>query len=287
MADLWFRDVSNFALMPDDHQAVYYKPLQDASVALQPEVSTPLYTDAKTVRIPTLEAEPEGTWTAEGSPIPTSTPTTSEVSVTPPKVAYLLPITRELLGDTGGEALFLAQTSMVRSLAKMVDRALFAPTADGAEAPKGLRDLTDYQSVYVSDGFTDIDPFVTARALASSVGEQITAFVMNPMTALTLSTIKESAMSNRPLLQPDVTVPGRKLIDGVPIIESPYVEEGTVWGIPKRAVISVIRTPAELGFNEAAGWGNYTVHARLVQRLAWAFPHEEGIVKIIVGDESS
>jgi HK97 family phage major capsid protein len=273
------RGPNTLALTPDEHGAVYWQPLRDTSVALRPEVTTNILTEAAKYRVPVVTGNPNAEWTPEGADIALSDPTTTEVSVTPPKVAALTKLSRELADDSGGQALGIVGQGMVFDLAQKIDEAFFGSPVS-TEAPNGLNDVTGVSTVALTGAFANIDPFNEAMSIAEQQGRNVTAFVGNPDTVLRLTNLKEATGSNRPLLQPDPTAPHRRLLGGVPLLSSQYVADNTVWALPRDAALSILRTPAELATSEDAAFGSYSIMVRIVQRVGFLFPHAAAIVKV-------
>ncbi len=88
---------------------------------------------------------------------------------------------------------------------------------------------------------TDFDAFVQAQSLAAQQGAVTTAFLVNPINALTFRQIKEATGSQKALLQPDPSQPGRSTVSGVPLVESPDMPAGTTW------VVATCWSPAPTG----------------------------------------
>src|SRR5690606_21680284 len=181
------------------------------------------------------------------------------------KLAALTKVSRELADDSAQQALNIVGQGMIRDLAQKTDEAFFG-APDSEEAPAGLQVLTDYQTVDEA-AWTDTDAFIEAITKAEEVGATITAFVTSPAVARELLQAKESVESARHLIQPDPTRPSQRLIEGVPLFVSQYVEPDTVWALPREAVMAVLRTPAELAMSYDAAFTSYSVMVRIVQRL--------------------
>lgn len=92
--------------------------------------------------------------------------------------------------------------------------------------------------------------------------------------------VKEVAGTAKPLLQPDVTQPGRRTIAGVPVLTSPAVAANTLWVIPKPRVVVALRHGVELKVDESAFFTSDRVGIRVVMRLGWGFLHNAAITKI-------
>src|SRR5690606_39588088 len=100
--------------------------------------------------------------------------------------------------------------------------------------------------------WTNVDPFVEAVSKLEDVGATASVFVANPADALALAKIKETSGSNRPLLQPDPTQPTRRMIHGVPLLTSPYVTEGIVWGWDSSRVMTALREDTRVDIDKSA-----------------------------------
>jgi hypothetical protein len=131
-------------------------------------------------------------------------------------------------------------------------------------------------------GFTNLDPFAAALSKAEGVGALITAWVAAPETALTLGTLKESNGSNKPLLGSDPSVPTRRMILGVPLLPSPAVAAGTVWGMAASRVTVVVRRDTEVTSDRSVFFTSDRVAVRGTMRAGFGFPHQAAIVKITV-----
>jgi HK97 family phage major capsid protein len=265
----------NAALRPDDHGAAYFQNLQGFSVALQ--VSDVVMSDATKYRIPLVTGFPTAMWTAEAAEITVSDVTTKEIGVVPQKLAALTFISSEMRRDSAEQAVRVVTEGMTSDLAKKIDQALFQSIA---AAPMGLEDVTGVSTVDVTGDWADLDWALEAISNAEKVNEQVTSFVANPATALALAKLKDQTGSNRTLLQSDPTMPTRRLVAGVPLWVSPEVADDVVWALPRRAVVSVLRTPAELAFSTDAAFTSDRVAVRLTQRIAFGFPHAVAISKV-------
>ena len=159
----------------------------------------------------------------------------TEITVTPKKLAGLVVVTNELAADAHPAALGVVGDGLVRDLRRKIDSAYFGNTV--TNGPSGLGSLT---TATATNGGTwaTLDSFEAAKsATPRHCTHSITAFVAAPATALALSTIKEygTAGRNKPLLQADPTQPVARSICGVPLYVSPAVAADIVWAIPQTA----------------------------------------------------
>ncbi len=94
--------------------------------------------------------------------------------------------------------------------------------------------------------------------------------------------VKEQSGSNKPLLGPDPTTPGRRQILGVPLLTSPYVPttNNVVWGISAQYAYLVVREEAEVELDRSVFFTSDRVAVRAIVRLGFGFPHPASLVKI-------
>ena len=93
--------------------------------------------------------------------------------------------------------------------------------------------------------------------------------------------MKKATGSNEPLLQRDVTVPGGRVVAGVPLLVSPDADgDGSVWGIPKARVFVVIRRDVQVALDSSAFFTSDRTAVRVTARIGFGFPHESAVVKI-------
>src|SRR5512134_921363 len=128
---------------PEQVGALVVQPVIAESVAAQ--VSTVVQTRAHSYRIPVVATDPTAAWVAEGDEITPSDADLDEVTVTPPKVAGLTIVSRELADDSSPEAAQAVGQGLARDIARKIDAAYFGTVA--APAPAGLPSLTTAQSV--------------------------------------------------------------------------------------------------------------------------------------------
>lgn len=267
-------------LTPAEVGQLLVTPVQSAAVATN--VSTVVTTASKTWRVPRVTADPAAAWVAEGAEITPDDPTVDEIEVTPAKVAGLSIVTRELADDSSPEAQQIVGEALARDIARRVDQAFFSSVAD--PAPDGLADLTGFTAVTTPAGETswaDLDVFAEAISEAEQLGAAVTAFVANPADVLALVQLKEAPSgSNRPLLQPDPTMPTRTSIQGIPLRSAPDVAPGTVWAIPEDRVHVVIRDDAEVTSDRSVFFTSDRIAVRATMRVGFGYPHPAAIVKI-------
>lgn len=265
-------------LTPEQVADLVIRPLIAESIAGQ--VLTPVQTASKEYRVPIVTADPSASWTAEGAEITVSDAAVDELVITPSKLAALSVISRELAKDSSPAAADIIGQGIVRDLSRKVDQALF--TATTTNGPGGLPGVSGISTVSAGASYANVDAFSDAVYTAAGFNGNITAWVTNPATAQALAKVKEQTGSNKPLLGPDPTVPGRRQILGIPLLTSPYVAttNNPVWGISAQYGYMVIREDAEVESDKSVFFTSDRVAVRAVMRLSFGFPHPAAMVKI-------
>jgi HK97 family phage major capsid protein len=273
-------NTTNFAsiLTPEQVADLVVRPLISESIAGQ--VMTAVTTSSREYRIPVVTQDPSASWTAEGAEINVSDAAVDEVNVIPSKLAALSIITRELANDSSPAAAEVVGQGIVRDLVRKVDAALFA--ASTTNGPAGIAGLSGISTVDAGASYANVDAFSDALFTAAASNGVISAWVTNPATAKALSKVKEATGSNKPLLGPDPTVPGRRQILGVPLLTSPAVATAgnVVWGISAAYSYLVIREDAEVESDRSVFFTSDRVAIRATLRLGFGFPAPATVVKI-------
>lgn len=266
-------------ILPDDYASLITNPLRQASVALT--AATVITTNSHTVHVPVLTGDVAAAWTAEGAEIAEDDAVFDEVDVTPSKLASLSVISRELAEDSSPEASAIIGQSMAANLARKIDSAFFGSTV--TNGPSGIGSLTAAGTTATpTGGFVNLDEFVSASMKAYTAGSSVTAWVASPDDAEALFNLKTGTAYNQPLLGVDATQPHVRLIGGVPLLVSPDVTAGTVYGIPKAHALVVMRDNVRLEVSRDAKFTSDQVVVKCTLRAGFAFPNPAAVQKITV-----
>lgn len=260
-------------LAPEQLGDLVVRPVFERSIAMQ--ASTVVTTRSHDYRIPVVVTDPSAAWVDEGAEITPSDADLDEITVTPPKVAGLTIISRELADDTDPAAAEQVGAGLARDIARRVDQAYFS--TQPAPAPAGLSTLAGVTTVTGPAAWANLDPFSDAQAQSEDVGGQITAWIANSATARTLANLKEASGSNRPLLGAD------RSINGLPLLVSPYVAADTVWGIPAAHVFVVVRDDTTVEVSRDAYFSSDQVGVKATMRVGFGFPHPAAVMKVVLG----
>lgn len=269
----------NRAFLPAEAHTLIVQPVAKASIALQVAhvVNTP--TGVNEYRVPIVTNDPTVAWVAEGAEIAPTDATLAEVSSKFHKLAGLTVITRELANDSSPQAAALVGEALARDLARKLDEGYFGSGDGTGNPPLGINGMGGPTAV-VTAGWTNTDPFVEAIYNAEALGATLCAFVASPADAQTMAKVKKAAGSNEPLLGNDPTQPTRRLVAGVPLLVSPAVPKGVVWGIPTGRTIAVMHEDVSLEFDRSVYFTSDRVAIKATLRCAFLFPHPAAVQKI-------
>lgn len=270
----------NRAFLPSAVHDLVVQPLQNDSVAAQVSTWVPVTERAASFRVPVVVDDPDAGWYTELEEIVASDGDVDEAVTNFYRLSGLTIISRELRDDSSPEAAKVIGDGLVRSLKQRLDEAFFGSRGANTKRPMGLGDLVGYTAHTAGTAWGSLDPFAAAQFGAQNVGAQVSNFVANPADALILSTLKEAEGSQRNLLQPDATQAGRLTIGGTPLMISPAVEVGTVWGIPKDRVFLAVRKDATVEMDESAFFTRYGVGILGTLRVGIVVAHAAAVQRI-------
>lgn len=271
-------------LTPAQVEELFVRPVLTQSIAGR--VCTIVRTDSRWVTIPMMKSGPAATWVEELQEIPTSDASFSSLTITPSKVAGLVPMSNEADEDSGGAVGELIGQRLTLETVRALDEAFL--TAVAAPAPQGIASLPttpgDPNSVTTVNGgtnvFTTLDAFVKTVADADDRQTPISAWVMNPDTRTKLATIKAATGSNTYLLSDANAQPSYRTIEGAPVITSSHVPADVVWGIPSSRCVMVIRNDVKVEQSGHALWSRDGMSIRSKMRVGYGFTDPTALVKI-------
>lgn len=271
-------------LLPEDYGRLIVRPLQRASVAL--EVTTAVRTDSHEWRAPVVTEDATANWYSENDDMSGDDPVFAEVTATPRKIGSVIKISSELSEDSSPEAGEQVGLSIARGIARKLDLTFFGDLTTGAPGdptPKGLETLSEATLTLIDTMASDwvvLDPFADAIADVEHEGGTIDHFVANPNDFKKLLKLKRETGSNEPLLGADPTRPTRRMIYGVPLLSSPGVTEGTIWGIDSDFTYTIVRSDISLERSTDRYFENDQVAVKARMRGDFVFTHPKTLAKI-------
>lgn len=261
------------AWTPEDYGKLIDTVIAEKSIAFQS--GTVIQTASESIRFPMLTADPAVGWYAENTQITLTDPTTSEIVVTPKKVAGLTQISNEAAEDSNPAVAEQVGRSLARSVAKKVDAAFFANVT--TNGPSGLLSLAGVNVVDTGAAITNLDPFHQAKADALADGANLTVFILAPDVALALAQAKEGTGSNKSLFE---NVGDGVTLAGVRVLVSTDVPAGNAWGLDSSQVLIVQRTGTTVTKSVDAAFDYDAVQVRATARISFGFPNPAGVVRL-------
>lgn len=247
--------------------------IAEKSIAFQ--AGTKVSITNESIRFPLLTADPAVGWYAENSQIALTDPTTTEIVVTPKKVAGLTQISNEAAEDSNPAVAEQVGRSLARSVAKKVDAAFFANTT--TNGPSGLLSLPGVNVVDTGAAIANLDPFHQAKADALADGANLTVFILAPDVALELAQAKEGTGSNKSLFE---NVGDGVTLAGVRVLVSTDVPAGNAWGLDSSQVLLVQRTGTTVTKSVDAAFDYDAVQVRATARVGFGFANPAGVVRL-------
>ncbi|MGN9791242.1 phage major capsid protein [Streptomyces sp. OZ13] len=264
------------SVLPPEYGQLVTKPVEALSVAYL--TGTRVVTNAHSYHVPILASDVTVGAVAEGAEITPSDATFNELVVTPAKFGGLTIVSRELADDSNPSAADQIGRSIARMIANSVDNALFNALA--SPNPSGFASLTGISAVSAPVAYTNLDPFEEAVSLSEAAGGRITHWVTGAATALEIAKLKDASGSNRGLLNPDLSLEGRRTILGRPVVVSPYIPADIVYGISKDDFLVVEREDTRLDVDHSAYFSSDRVGVRGTMRIGFAMPVAAAHVRI-------
>lgn len=259
-------------ILPEEYGKLIVEPVMAQALAFDADVATVVTTKASEFNIPVVRSDAGASWVAEGAEITEDDPNLDEIVVKPSKVAGLTIVSRELANDSSPSAQQIVGEGLARSIASQVDAAFLGDLA--APAPKGLESIDGVSVIDTGGALTNLDPFAEAVSAAEEAGANISAFILSPADALTVATLKDTANSNKNLLEDPRTILGR------PVKVNKNIPAGTAWAVDKTRIITVLREGTTLAVSGEAYFSSDRVGIRATMRVGFGFPSEDAIVKM-------
>ena len=262
------------AFTPEAYGALIDQVLADKSIAFQ--AGTVVQTGNESMRFPVLTSDPATGWYAENTQISLTDPTTTEIVVTPKKVAGLTQISNEAAQDTNPAVANMTGVALARSIGRKVDAAFFGNTV--ANGPSGLLSLAGVNVVDTGTiPLTTLDAFHEAKAAALADGATLTHFILAADVAVALSKAKQGTTSNVGLLE---NVGDGVTLAGVPVLVSTDVAAGNAWGVDSSQVLVVQRTGTSVVTSTDAAFDYDAVQVRATARVGFGFVNAPGVVRL-------
>ncbi|MDN6707403.1 phage major capsid protein [Corynebacterium glyciniphilum] len=274
----------------EGHVSTILRGLDKSSVVAQ--IARTTTTDATTLSFPLAVPEGDVAWVTEGAELSEYDARFDQIEVVPRKVGAVSSVTSEALDDAGtafnADFADVLLTGLTGKIARAVDQAFFGEHQ--GIMPPGLRSVADVTTIQVDGAWENTDPFLAAISEAQGRRTEITAFAAHPSDALALSSVKRGVGSNESLLSPSAAEGGpATLIAGVPLVTSPFIEPGVIWGIPGEYCHMVVRREATIARSTDAQFSSDRVMFRATSRIGFGFTYPKAIqrIELVNGDDAA
>lgn len=200
------------------------------------------------------------------------------VAVTPRKVAALAIVSNEAVGDANA-AEMLGQ-ALARAVAVKVDDAFCR--GGGSNGPAGLPGVASIETVD-ADPAAGLDACTDAVAAIEANGGRATVGFVSPAPWASLSKVKESAGSTKPLLSDPGSGPTGEMsrsIGGLPVAVSVSVADGEAWVLDGTRVAGVVRTDGEVRSDGSARFTSDSTVVRVISRVGFGTPYGGAVARL-------
>ncbi len=215
------------------------------------------------------------TFVAELAPIPSSAPTGDDLVLAPKKLANVVTLSNEAIGDSPIDELDGVGNALVRAVATALDARAFSASAATAVAFAGLLSVT----LPSQAGGVNIDNILRAIGTIAAAGGVANAVYIAPGDLTTLRLAKDT--SGRPLLQPDLQAGGAERIGGAVLYPVPALPAGTALVAQADQIVVGVRQDADVTFSAHSAFTSDAVVARVVARADVGTNDVAGLVKVV------
>lgn len=225
--------------------------------------ATRIDTNSKTIHVPRLTDDGGVDWYEELETIENEAPGGDDLVLTPRKIAALVRLSNESVGDSAPSVLDATGGAMMRAVALAADAAMFHGA--GGKAPVGILDA----ETPLPDGGLDSEvPTYTGLVKAAGVireagGKPDVAYVA-PYDYTKLQ-LEEDGFS-RPLLQSVADGPA-PVVAGLRIYPTPALEANEALVAQADQIVVAVRQDASVEFSTHAQFGADATVARVIARL--------------------
>lgn len=258
------------ALYPD----ATFTPADIVPEALINQITTPtvgIEGDQPVVRVPYVTEDPTVGFVPEGTEIPASDTTLSELLVHTRKLAVLQPISREAAAYSGTESII--SNSMRRAVTIKADNALL----NNPDNPTGLlntKGITDAGTMNTGD----LDVLSDAITTVETNGATVTHIIMSPDVWGKLRNLKTITGSAQLLLGNPAEQTTKQLF-GIPVIVTKQMPAGTIMVLDRNDVLSSLGDIQVANSTDAAFRSDQILY-RVMWRFGFAPIHPNRIAKI-------
>jgi HK97 family phage major capsid protein len=260
MADIKETGGLGAAITPEEWAGFVLDHLAHESVVLM-SGATRIDTAAKQIHVPRLTDDGGVAWYGELEEITNDAPGGDDLVLTPKKVAALVRLSNESVGDSAPSVLDTTGGAMLRAIALEADAAIFHGA--GGKAPTGILD-TEAVLPGLDGESPDYEGLVKGAGKIREAGGRPDVAYISPAD-YTLLQLQEDGF-NRPLLQAVSDGPA-PVIAGLRIYPTPALESGEALVAQADQIIVGVRTDPSVAFSSDAAFAVDGTVARVIARL--------------------
>lgn len=285
------------AVTPAENSVKWFDRLAPRTVALASGINV-IHTNADSLVIPRLTADPTAAWVAEAGTITPSDPNGDTVTAVPRKVAVLTDVTNESIRDSRPALLDVHGKAIMRAAGNAFDLGVFEGTGTAPQI-RGMRNISGIQNISMGTNgavLTNLDWAADALSMLDSANADSgnAVIVMPVRTWQGLLKLKEQTSgSNKPLLSESATSPGGKIerrIYGVPVYLTTQLSlaetQGTsnlassIYIYDRTQQFAVVRQEAELFLDPFSKSDQDLTRVRLTLRADFVSANAASIVRV-------
>jgi HK97 family phage major capsid protein len=275
MSDITMQSGLGQAVTPEEWARFVLDHLAAESVVLA-SGATRIDTSSKLIHVPRLTDDGGVDWYGELEDIENEAPDGDDLVLTPKKVAALIRLSNESVGDSSPAVLDSAGQAMLRAVALEADRAIFHGA--GGKAPVGILDA---ETPLPDGGLGSEVPTYTGLVKAAGVireagGRPDVAYIA-PYDYTKLQ-LEEDGFS-RPLLQ-SVTDGPAPVVAGLRVYPTPALEANEALVAEAKQIVVAVRQDASVAFSTDAAFIADGTVARVIARLDAGVNDADGLCTI-------
>lgn len=271
MADVTLKEGLGAAVTPEQWAAFVLDHLAHESVVLMAG-ATRIDTDSKTIHVPRLTDDGGVDWYDELEEITNDAPDGDDLKLTPKKIANLVRLSNESVGDSSPSVLDATGGAMLRAIALEADAAIFH--TKGEKAPVGIMDNSEAELPSLPSEEVNYVGLVKGAGKVREAGGRPDAGFVSPSDYTTLQ-LEEDGF-NRPLLQA-VTDGPAPVIAGLSIYPTPALEAGEALVAEARQIVVAVRKDASVEFSTHAAFTSDGTTCRVIARLDAGVNDSDGL----------
>lgn len=232
--------------------------------------ATSIPIDGHAAHIPRLLNDGTPTWTAEGAEINSDAPDADTLDLAPRKIANVVNLSNESIGDASVSVLNQVGDALTRSIATAIDAAAFSTNPATPTTPAGILSL----ALPGADGTMDLAGLLDGIGAVEAAGGVATAVYLNPAD---LTALRKEVLTGGFLLGSDPSQPGLQTLAGAGLYGVPTIVAGTALVAQADQIVVGVRQDASVDFSTDAAFTKDTTVARVVARVDWGINDATGL----------